>query len=101
MLNLAKLDAREGEVESMMNRLETAVEEHPDALQPRVVLARAYLATNRPEQVAVVFSGLDDTEKSVPAVLNEMARVRVQRYFIIRWRWPRRACRTSAAWKKS
>lgn len=77
MLKLAELDARENNSEGMLKRLEGAVEKHPGSLQARIILARAYLATGRPDKVAVVFSELDEAEKGVPAVLNEMARAQM------------------------
>jgi putative PEP-CTERM system TPR-repeat lipoprotein len=77
LLQLAQMDARENNLDSAIERLELAVSAHPGALQPKVALARAYMVTGRPEQVAVVFSELDEAEKSVPAVLNEMARAQL------------------------
>jgi putative PEP-CTERM system TPR-repeat lipoprotein len=77
MLELAELDGLDGDLEAMVGRVEAAVEANPDSLEGRVVLARAYLATGKPERVAVVFSELDDTEKNVPMVLNELARAQL------------------------
>ena len=74
MLKLAELEGIVGRPGSMLETLEQTVELHPGSVRARVVLARAYLAMQRPEQVAVVFSDLDDAKKAVPAVLDAMAR---------------------------
>ncbi len=52
MLEMAKLEARAGNEAAMVNWMEKAVEAQPEALEPRVVLARYNLNKGRQEQVA-------------------------------------------------
>jgi putative PEP-CTERM system TPR-repeat lipoprotein len=72
-LKLAELDAMEGDVPGMIAKLERAMEVHASALEPRIILARYYLASKNPQRVAVLFSDLEPEQQDVPAVLNLLA----------------------------
>ena len=69
LIKLAASHAREEDAPAMTSTLQRAIKAHPDALEPRLLLARHYLGTEQPEQVAEVFSGLDDEANSQPEVL--------------------------------
>jgi putative PEP-CTERM system TPR-repeat lipoprotein len=74
LLKLAQLEATEQDLAAMVRYLDEAVETNPRALQPRVALARYYLAENQPEKVAVTFTGLEDEALQSPVVLGLTAR---------------------------
>jgi putative PEP-CTERM system TPR-repeat lipoprotein len=73
LIQLAMLDAREGDETAMLGHLERAAEVAPSALQPRVLLARFYLGKGRPEQVAPLFTNLEEQQQQAPEVLRLMA----------------------------
>lgn len=73
LIQLAKLDAREGNEEAMLERLEQAVEADKTALQPRLLLGRYYLGKARPEQVAPLFTNLPQRRQMEPEVLRLLA----------------------------
>jgi len=73
LIQLAMLDAREGKEELLVSHLEQAIEAHPLAIQPRVILARYYLGKGRPELVSPLFATLDDIQKKSPQVLHVQA----------------------------
>jgi cellulose synthase operon protein C len=73
LINLATLDAREGDDKAMIAHLEQAKAADPTALQPRLMLARLFLARNKPDQVAPLFSDLDPSNRQSPEVLPLMA----------------------------
>ncbi len=58
LVQLAMLDAREGNETALVEHLEQATAADPTALQPRVLLARFYLGKGKPERVAPLFSSL-------------------------------------------
>jgi putative PEP-CTERM system TPR-repeat lipoprotein len=72
-LQLAALDAREGKETSMVDHLETAMAEAPTAIEPRVILARFYLARGQPDKVAPLFTDLIAQQQKTPEVLRLMA----------------------------
>jgi putative PEP-CTERM system TPR-repeat lipoprotein len=73
LLNLALLDARDDDHEAMEARLGQAKLADPTALPPRLMLARLYLARNKPEQVAPLFSDLAASQQQSAEVLPLMA----------------------------
>ena len=73
LIQLAMLDAREGKEQLLVSHLQQAVEAHPDAIEPRIFLARYYLSKGKPEQVASLFTTLNDIQKQAPEVLHVQA----------------------------
>ncbi len=73
MIQLALIDARRNDEESLAKHLEQAIEAHPDAVEPRLIKARYFLATGRPEKVSTAFLGLDDTKMKDPNVQQTIA----------------------------
>ncbi|MEH6567713.1 MAG: XrtA/PEP-CTERM system TPR-repeat protein PrsT [Halioglobus sp.] len=68
LLQLALLDAKEQQEELLIGHLEQAIEFHPEAIEPRILLGRYHLSEGRPEKVAIVFSDLKDAQKQLPQV---------------------------------
>ncbi len=73
MIQLALLDAREGNETALVAHLEQAMAADPAALQPRLLLARFYLGKGKPEQVAPLFSNLEARQQQAPDVLRLLA----------------------------
>ncbi len=74
LLELSALDARQDKQEAMVKRLEQAAAAHPNALRPRIVLARYYLGTGKPARVPVVLGSLGQKHADDPRVLEVMGR---------------------------
>jgi len=73
LIQLALLDAKEEDKESLIGHLEQAIKAHPAAIEPRLLLGRYYLSEGRPEKVAPLFSSLEEVQKQSPQVLQLMA----------------------------
>jgi len=77
LIQLAMLDAREGNETALVTHLEQAKSADSAALQPRLLLARYYLAKGKPEQVAPLFAGLDARVQKSPEVLELQAMAQI------------------------
>ena len=64
MIKLAALKQLEGDDKTVIGYLERAMTANPTAYQPRLILARLYLAKGRPEKVAVVLSNLPEASEN-------------------------------------
>ncbi|MET0012494.1 MAG: XrtA/PEP-CTERM system TPR-repeat protein PrsT [Sedimenticola sp.] len=73
LLKLAALDGLEKKEQAMVERLQQAIIAHPEAVQPRLVLARHYLVINKPEFVQGLFSELANEKRNTPEVLMILA----------------------------
>jgi putative PEP-CTERM system TPR-repeat lipoprotein len=73
LLRLAALDSIQRNKESMVKYLQQAIESHPKAVEPRLVLARFYLSEGKSEQVAVLVGKFDKTQMRTPSVLELMS----------------------------
>ncbi|MBE9538170.1 MAG: PEP-CTERM system TPR-repeat protein PrsT [Proteobacteria bacterium] len=73
LIQLALLDAKEGDEVSLVAHLERGIEANPTALQPRLLLGRYYLSKNRPDQVAPLFSSMEEAQRRNPQVLHLLA----------------------------
>ena len=73
LIKLAALEAREGNKEAMRATLKRAISAHPEAVHPRVVLARDHLLANDPNKALVVMHGMTDKHPNNPDVLGVMA----------------------------
>ncbi len=69
LLKLSVLEEARGDSKAMVAYLERAIGAHPTAPQPRLILARYYLAKNRADKVPVLLSGLNDEDKQSPGGL--------------------------------
>ncbi len=73
LVQLAMLDAREGNEAALVSHLEQAMAAGPTIIQPRLILARFYLGKGKPEQVAPLFTNLDPAQQQSPEVLRLLA----------------------------
>ena len=73
LLSLAALDELEKNRSAMLENLQKAAEAHPGAVQPRVLLARHYLAQGEPEMVPRLMADLQEEQMRHPYVLDVMA----------------------------
>ncbi len=73
LLKLAVLDALEKKKQPMVVHLQQAVLAHPQALQPKVLLARYYLTQGQLAEVQALMIGLSNKQRYTPAVLEVMA----------------------------
>lgn len=73
LVQLALLDAMEGDENALVANLEQAASAAPTALEPRLLLARYYVGKGRPEKVAPLFTNLDPLQQKSPAVLRILA----------------------------
>jgi putative PEP-CTERM system TPR-repeat lipoprotein len=77
LMQLALLDVKEQQEDLLVAHLEQAIEFHPVAIEPRILLGRYYLSKSRPERVATLFSTLEDAQQQLPQVqqLTAMAQL--------------------------
>ena len=73
LIQLALLDAKEGNEEAVVEGMERAMTAHPAALEPRLLLGRYYLATGKPERLSPLFSTLDNRQRRSPKVMLLLA----------------------------
>ena len=73
LIQLALLDAKEENGEALVGHLDQAIEAHPTAIEPRLLLGRYYLSEGRPEKVAPLFATLEEVQKQSPQALQLMA----------------------------
>lgn len=73
LLKLALLEAREGNEPELVAKLNYALEAHPEALQPRLMLGRYYLWKNKAAKIPPLFSTLSQLQQQSPQVLHLQA----------------------------
>lgn len=73
LIQLALLDAKEENEAALVEHLEQAIDTHPGAIEPRLLLGRYQLTQGRPEKVAPLFASLEDTQKQSPLLLQLIA----------------------------
>lgn len=73
LVQLAGLEARQKKATAMIARLNQAVQAHPDSLEPRLMLARYYAHTGRPDKVEPLFAKFGDLQRLSPRVLELIA----------------------------
>ena len=74
LLSLAIVDGLKKDEKSMVARLQQAISAHPNAINPRLMLARYYLARGKPDKAAFLVNALDDEiQKNSPAALRVIA----------------------------
>ena len=82
LLQLAALEARENNRGALVKRLQQAIKAHPEALEPRLILARYYIAAGEPARVAPLFAATDVLQSQSPRELEVtgMAQLQLQQY---------------------
>ena len=73
LLHLAVMAAEPGNEADMVAQLKHAIEAHPDALEPKLMLARYYVWKNTPSKIPVLFAFLSEVQQRSPEVLRLMA----------------------------
>lgn len=73
LMQLALIEAREGNGPGLIKQLDRARIAHPKSLDPRLLLARYYLSAGRPEKVATLLADVDEVERNSPQVLEVTA----------------------------
>jgi putative PEP-CTERM system TPR-repeat lipoprotein len=73
LLQLAILAAEPGNEIEMVSQLEHAIEAHPDALEPKLMLARFYVYSNAPGNIPALFASLSELQQKSPDVLYLLA----------------------------
>ena len=79
LVNLAALNALDGEEQQMVERLQQAINVYPDAVQPRVVLGRYYLLKQQSPEAMRLINELGPEEKKFPEVMMLSAEVNLVR----------------------
>jgi putative PEP-CTERM system TPR-repeat lipoprotein len=69
----AQLEYALGNIEETQKILQTAMDAHPMAVEPRLIVARIYLQQKNPGQVPALFASLDPTQQQSPAVMLVLA----------------------------
>jgi len=77
LLKLAALDSLEKNEKSMVTYLQQAIEAHPKAIGPRLILARYYLSKGKSEQVSILVGELDKVQMETPSVLELVSLARL------------------------
>ncbi len=73
MMNLAASYALEGDEASMFDSLDSALEIHPRAMEPKIVKARYYLARGELEKAGTLLGALTEAQREDPDVLATTA----------------------------
>ena len=73
LLSLATLDALERKQQAMLEHIQQAAAAHPDAVPPKVLLARYYLTQGEPAKLPALMRELSGKDNHLPAVLEVMA----------------------------
>jgi putative PEP-CTERM system TPR-repeat lipoprotein len=73
LLQLVILDAEEGKEAEVLAQLERAITVHPNALEPRLLLARYYLWKDKPAKIPPLFATLPELQKQSPQALHLLA----------------------------
>lgn len=69
MLKIVTMEALQDNEQAMVKTLTEAAAAHPEALEPKLLLARYWLAKGQPEQVAVVLDGAREEYPENPPLL--------------------------------
>lgn len=73
LIQLALLDAKEGNEKAVVDNIEQAMAAHPTALEPRLLLGRYYLAIGKPELLPPLFVTLEKAQRRSPKVMLLLA----------------------------
>ncbi|MAT92280.1 MAG: PEP-CTERM system TPR-repeat protein PrsT [Halioglobus sp.] len=72
-LKIAASYALEGREQEMINYLQLAIDLHPEATEPVLMLARYYIGTGQLQAAEPLFAGFSDTQREQPDVLATLA----------------------------
>ncbi|QBQ54473.1 XrtA/PEP-CTERM system TPR-repeat protein PrsT [Nitrosococcus wardiae] len=78
LLKLGALDSRQGRIKEAKIWIEQAMEENPRALEPRLILARHYLAQGEPERSLALLQGVQSRYSQYPALLSVMGTAQLE-----------------------
>lgn len=78
LIRLSVLDALEKNEEQMVQHLQQAMEAHPEAAQPRLILARYYLTKGDPGKAVTLLAPLDEKQKQTAPALKVMGMAQLQ-----------------------
>ncbi len=70
LIKSAALDALDNNEKSMVNHLQLAIDAHPTAAQPKLVLARYYLTQGEHEKVALLIGQFNQAQMKSPIILE-------------------------------
>ena len=70
LLSLAAIEEEQGNIEAMRRALKVAAEANPNAVQPRVLLARMYFKERKIEQARLVLGDIFEQQRKNPEVLS-------------------------------
>ncbi len=70
LLGLAAIEERQGDTKAMMQTLKLAAETNPNAIQPRILMARALFKENEIEQARLVLGDILEQQRKNPEVLT-------------------------------
>jgi putative PEP-CTERM system TPR-repeat lipoprotein len=73
LMQLALLDAKAGNKQAVVEKMELAMTAHPAALEPRLLLGRYYLAVGKPELLPPLFATLDQNQRRSHKVMMLLA----------------------------
>ncbi|CAA0125543.1 Beta-barrel assembly-enhancing protease [Halioglobus japonicus] len=73
LIQLALLDAAQGNEQAVIDGMEGAMTAHPTALEPRLLLGRYYLALGKPELLPPLFATVNKTQRRSPKVMLLLA----------------------------
>ncbi len=79
LINLAVLEAQGGNKEASTKLLQSAIDAHPDSIQPRILLAREYLKQGKPEQGLILLQQLtvNNRNRNNPFVLGTIGELQL------------------------
>ncbi|MET0106709.1 MAG: XrtA/PEP-CTERM system TPR-repeat protein PrsT [Sedimenticola sp.] len=79
LIKLAALDGLEEKEGLMVEHLQQAVKAHPDVIDPRLILARHYLVSNKAQLVPGLLNELPEEQRRNPAVMTVLATSQLSR----------------------
>ena len=78
LINLAALDALDKNSEGFVAHLNQAIDAHPEAIQPKLVLSRYYLTLNQPDKALLTINKNTTPNTNDPAILLITAMAHLQ-----------------------
>lgn len=73
LIQLALLNAKEGNEQALVETMEHAMAAHPTALEPRLLLGRYYIGIGKPELLPPLFATLNKTQRRSHKVMMLLA----------------------------
>ena len=73
LLQLANIDAMAQDESALVAHLDRAIQAHPTALEPRIMLGRYYLWKGKAAQIPALFTNLTELQQKSPQILQLVA----------------------------